>query len=90
MNNELRLSILSEIKKLLYVNKDLFTLEEAAEYTGKAPRTIYNNRRKIGGWKNGHSIYFEKNNLIKWMKKDKIMNDDERVMEANKHLNKAS
>lgn len=77
---------LKKIEDLIYVTKELFTIEDAAKYMGVSVHHIYN---EISVYKpSGKLIYISRNELHKWMTKNLILSDDEIREMAKEQLGK--
>jgi len=84
--------ILSELaalhQKLLFIHKDVLTIDEASVFTGLATGTLkeYVFKKKIGAWKPGvgHSakLYFEKADLLSYMRQNRVKSNEEISTEA--------
>ena len=63
---------LEKIEGKLYLTKEVFTLEEVAEYLGVSTSQIYKFTMKleIPHYKpRGKMVYFDRKEIVKWMKK---------------------
>lgn len=77
---------LKKIEDLIYVTKDMFTIEDAAKYMGVSTHHIYRltSSHEISVYKpSGKLIYISRKELHKWMRKNLILSDDE-IREATK------
>jgi len=77
---------ISRIEKLLAFQKEILTFNEAALYTGLSKSFLYKitSRKEISYSKpGGKLIYFKKQTLIDWMKKNPISVQDEIDKEAS-------
>ena len=69
-----------ELEKRLYVLKDFFTLEEAAEYLSVSKRQLYylTATKQIPHYKpNGKLIFIQRDELHKWLLQHKILSEEE-------------
>lgn len=82
---------LEEIEKKLYMLKDVMTVEEAADFMGVKKSLIYKmtHNREISFFKpNGKGLYFERSELIDWMKRNPVQSavkiEQEAIIESLK------
>lgn len=71
---------LKKIEDLIYVTKELFTIEDAAKYMGVSVHHVYRltSNHEISIYKpSGKLIYISRKDLHKWMKQNLILSDDE-------------
>ena len=62
------------------LNKEVLTLTEAAEYMGMSKNYLYRltSARQIPHYKpNGKMIYFDKNDLIQWLKSNPVHTEEQ-------------
>ena len=62
------------------LNKEVLTLTEAAEYMGMSKNYLYRltSARQIPHYKpNGKMIYFDKNDLILWLKSNPVHTEEQ-------------
>ena len=82
---------LKKIEDLIYVTKELFTIEDAAKYMGVSVHHIYKltSNHEISVYKpSGKLIYISRKELHKWMTKNLILSDDEIREMAKEQLGK--
>ena len=62
------------IKTLLMGDKKVLTIEEACSYTGYTIGYIYKltSSQQIPHFKRGKKVFFDKDELIAWMKQNKV------------------
>ncbi|MEI7510016.1 MAG: excisionase family DNA-binding protein [Flavobacterium sp.] len=82
------LEVMTEIRDLLLLQKDIFTISEVCSYTGFEKSYIYKltSLRKIPHYKSpgGKNIFFKKSEINDWLTQIKIKTIDEINFEANK------
>lgn len=81
-----RMSILED---LLIPAKETLTLEEAAEFLGIKRSSLYKmtHEQTIPFYKpNGKMIYFEKSDLLEWIRQNRVSSDAEITEEAKLHM----
>lgn len=77
------------LEHLIFDSKDVLTLEEAAAYLGISKSTLYKltHQHEIPFYRpNGKLIYFEKAELVAWMRKNRSMSEEEIKETAARHL----
>ena len=70
----------TDLENVLNVAKDVMNLEEAALFTGMSKSSLYKltHRQVIPHYKpNGKLIYFEKTELLNWMRQNRISSSTE-------------
>lgn len=68
------------LEHLLFEGKDVLTLEEAALFMGISKSSLYKmtHKHELPFYRpNGKLIYFEKAELLAWMRKNRSMTEDE-------------
>ena len=68
------------LEHLLFDAKDVLTLEEAALFMGISKSTLYKmtHKHELPFYRpNGKLIYFEKSELVKWMRQNRSMTEEE-------------
>lgn len=83
---ELQGRILS-LEQLLHQGKDVLTLEEAAKFMGIARSSLYKmtHEQTIPFYKpNGKMIFFEKSDLLAWVRKNRVSSEAEISEEAER------
>lgn len=83
---ELQGRILS-LEHLLHQGKDVLTLEEAAKFMGIARSSLYKmtHEQTIPFYKpNGKMIFFEKSDLLAWVRKNRVSSETEIAEEAER------
>jgi excisionase family DNA binding protein len=86
-SHERRIEIMED---LLRDAKQVLTLEEAALYLGISKSSIYKmtHKHELPFYRpNGKLIYFEKEELLKWMRQNRNMSEAETQQAAVKHMN---
>lgn len=82
------LEVMTEIRDLLLLQKDIFTISEVCSYTGFEKSYIYKltSLRKIPHFKSpgGKNIFFKRSEINDWLTQIKIKTIDEINLEANK------
>lgn len=89
------LQILSQIESLFqkyaFIHKDVLTIEEASVFTGLKADTLrqYVHKKKIGAYKPGRGksakLYFEKSELEKYMRGNRIESNEDLESRAATH-----
>ena len=77
------------LENLLNVAKEVLTLEEAAAFMGISKSSLYKMTHKHEPpfyRPNGKLIYFEKSELLKWMRQSRTMSETETKEAAAKHM----
>ena len=75
------------LEQLLHQGKDVLTLEEAAEFMGIARSSLYKmtHEQTIPFYKpNGKMIFFEKSDLLAWVRKNRVSSEAEISEEAER------
>lgn len=73
------------------MNKEMLTIKEACEYTGFTRSYMYKllNAKKIPHYKpNGGRVYFDRNELVAWLKRNRISTTDELETQAQSYCMK--
>jgi len=76
-------------RTLLRAAKEVLTLEEAAFFMGISKSSLYKmtHRHELPLFRpNGKLIYFEKAELLKWMRQNRSMSEAETKAAATKHM----
>jgi excisionase family DNA binding protein len=77
------------MKELQFKNKEVLTLREAAQYMGVSESHVYflTSSRKIPHFKSptGKMIYFNREELIKWLQSCRVATNEELEQRANNH-----
>ena len=79
----------TDLENVLNVAKDVMNLEEAALFTGMSKSSLYKltHRQVIPHYKpNGKLIYFEKTELLNWMRQNRISSSTEIGEKAEQQL----
>lgn len=79
----------TDLENVLNVAKDVMNLEEAALFTGMSKSSLYKltHRQVIPHYKpNGKLIYFEKTELLNWMRQNRISSGSEIGAKAQQKL----
>lgn len=79
----------TDLENVLNVAKDVMNLEEAALFTGMSKSSLYEltHRQVIPHYKpNGKLIYFEKTELLNWMRQNRISSSTEIGEKAQQKL----
>ena len=77
------------LEHLIFDSKDVLTLEEAAIFMGISKSSLYKmtHKHEIPFYRpNGKLIYFEKSELLKWMRQNRSMSEEEINVTAVNHL----
>lgn len=75
------------LEQLLHQGKDVLTLEEAAKFMGIARSSLYKmtHEQTIPFYKpNGKMIFFEKSDLLAWVRKNRVSSEAEIFEEAER------
>lgn len=75
------------LEQLLHQGKDVLTLEEAAKFMGIARSSLYKmtHEQTIPFYKpNGKMIFFEKSDLLAWVRKNRVPSEAEISEEAER------
>ena len=75
------------LEQLLHQGKDVLTLEEAAKFMGIARSSLYKmtHEQTIPFYKpNGKMIFFEKSDLLEWVRKNRVSSEAEISEEAER------
>lgn len=85
MNTDLVIAKLDQLQQNLMLQKEIFTAEEVAAYTGLKVRYIHNlvGQRAIPHYKpRGKMLYFKKQEIMDWLLRGKIATNEEAEQEA--------
>lgn len=86
------LQVMTEIRDLLLLQKEVFTISEVSSYTGFEKSYIYKltSQRKIPHCKSpgGKNVFFKKNEINDWLTQNRIKTIDEIENLANKEISK--
>ena len=77
------------LEHLLFDAKDVLTLEEAAIFLGISKSSLYKmtHKHELPFYRpNGKLIYFEKSELVKWMRQNHSMSEEEIKETAVQHI----
>jgi len=80
---------ISDLENVLNVAKDVMTLEEAALFMGMSKSSLYKltHRQVLPHYKpNGKLIFFEKSELLAWMRQNRISSHSEIGEKAQQKL----
>ena len=86
-----KLEMISEQQQeIILVRKDVLSFAEALKYMDLSESHVYKltAKRKIPHYKQGKLIYFVREEIDKWLTKDKVKTRDELEMEAASRLRK--
>lgn len=78
------------LENILHEAKQVLTLEEASIYMGISKSSLYKmtHRHELPFYRpNGKLIYFEKAELLKWMRQNRNRSEIETNEEAARHMN---
>lgn len=78
------------LENILHEAKQVLTLEEASIYMGISKSSLYKmtHRHELPFYRpNGKFIYFEKAELLKWMRQNRNRSEIETNEEAARHMN---
>lgn len=81
------------LEHLIFDAKDVLTLEEAAIFMGISKSSLYKmtHKHELPFYRpNGKLIYFEKSELVKWMRQNRSMSEEEIKETAVQHLSELS
>ena len=81
------------LEHLMFESKDVLTLEEAALYMGISKSSLYKltHQHEIPFYRpNGKLIYFEKAEILEWMRKNRNMTREEVRDAAIQHMSDLS
>ena len=81
------------LEHLIFDAKDVLTLEEAAIFMGISKSSLYKmtHKHELPFYRpNGKLIYFEKSELVKWMRQNRSMSVEEIKESAVQHLSELS
>lgn len=81
------------LEHLIFDAKDVLTLEEAAIFMGISKSSLYKmtHKHELPFYRpNGKLIYFEKSELVKWMRQNRSMSEEEINETAVQHLSELS
>ena len=77
------------LENTLNVAKEVLTLEEAALFMGISKSSLYKmtHKHELPFFRpNGKIIYFEKSELLSWMRQNRSMSETETKAAATKHM----
>lgn len=80
---------IDSLENLLHQGKDVLNLEEAAKFMGIARSSLYKmtHEQTIPFYKpNGKMIFFEKTDLLAWVRQNRVASQQEISEEAARHL----
>lgn len=80
---------IESLENLLHQGKDVLTLEEAAKFMGIARSSLYKmtHEQAIPFYKpNGKMIFFEKTDLLAWVRQNRVSSQQEISEEAARHM----
>lgn len=84
------LLVLEELKKVLLLQKEIFTVEELSMYTGYSVDYIYKlvHLRELSVYKpsNGRKLFFKKVDVIDWITSNKIDSNQDLDAKSNSYL----
>ena len=81
------------LEDMLEAGKEVLTVEEAAKFMGMARSSLYKmtSDQTIPFYRqNGKMIFFEKTDLLSWIRKKRVSSREEIEEEARLHLQKLS
>lgn len=81
------------LENLIRDAKQVLTLEEAALFMGISKSSLYKmtHKHELPFFRpNGKLIYFEKAELLKWMRQNRTLSDEETRQAAANHMDKLS
>lgn len=82
-----------KLKSLLYAAKEVLNLEEAATFLGISKSSLYKmtHNQVIPFYKpNNKMVYFEKTELLKWLRQNPVASQAQISEEAQTYLRKAA
>lgn len=83
------LNVMTEIRDLLLLQKDIFTISEVCSYTGFEKSYIYKltSARKIPHFKSpgGKNVFFKRNEINDWLTQNRIKTVDQLDFETKRH-----
>lgn len=77
------------LENLVRDSKQVLTLEEASIYMGISKSSLYKmtHKHELPFYRpNGKLIYFEKSELLKWMRQSRTMSESETKEAATRHM----
>ena len=81
------------LEDILDAGKEVLTVEEAAKFMGMARSSLYKmtSDQTIPFYRpNGKMIFFEKTDLLSWIRKNRVSSRDEIEQEARLHMQRLS
>ena len=81
------------LEDMLEAGKEVLTVEEAAKFMGMARSSLYKmtSDQTIPFYRpNGKMIFFEKTDLLSWIRKNRVASREEIEEEARLHMQKLS
>ena len=81
------------LEDMLEAGKEVLTVEEAAKFMGMARSSLYKmtSDQTIPFYRpNGKMIFFEKTDLLSWIRKNRVSSREEIEEEARRHMQKLS
>mgnify|MGYP001120841724 CR=1 FL=1 len=94
MQKQSVIQIMTDIRNLLLLQKDLFTISEVCSYTGYEKSYIYKlcSSKIIPHYKSpgGKSLFFDKTEIINWLKSNPVVTKEEmrKKIESIRQANK--
>jgi len=94
MQKESVIQIMTDVRNLLLLQKELFTISEVCSYTGYEKSYIYKlcSTKAIPHYKSpgGKSLFFDKEEIINWLKSNPVITkqETEKRIQTIRHANK--
>jgi excisionase family DNA binding protein len=90
MQKESVIQIMTDVRNLLLLQKELYTTDEVCSYTGYEKSYIYKlcSAKTIPHYKSpgGKTLFFDKAEIIAWLKSNPVMTQKEMNKQADKLL----
>ncbi len=87
MQKESVIQIMTDVRNLLLHQKELFTISEVCSYTGYEKSYLYKlcSNKTIPHYKSpgGKTLFFDKAEIIAWLKKNPVKTQEEIKKQAN-------
>ena len=82
---EILLEKIGKIEVSLYTNKPILNIDEVSELTGISKSTLYKltSAREIPHFKKAKHLFFDREEVLEWLKSDKILTNLEIRIKSN-------
>ena len=79
---------LEKIERLLSTAKDVFNIDELAEFTGLSKSHIYKltHKLRIPFYKQAKHLYFDRAEIVEWLKENRFAPSDEIEKQASTYV----